>query len=129
MPHVFLILTIGVFMNFISVAMAEGTAAVAPAAQQPDPLMSFLPLILIFAVMYFLLIRPQAKRQKEHKKLIDALSKGDEVLTSGGLLGRVIEINDAFLTLEIAEGSQVLVQRVAVTTVLPKGTMRDLRGS
>jgi len=116
-------------MNFISVAMAEAPAAMAPAAQQPDPLMSFLPLILIFAVMYFLLIRPQAKRQKEHKKLIDALSKGDEVLTSGGLLGRVVEINDAFLTLEIAEGSQVLVQRVAVTTVLPKGTMRDLRGS
>jgi len=116
-------------MNFISVAMAEAPAVLVPTPQQPDPLMSFLPLILIFAVMYFLLIRPQAKRQKEHKKLIDALSKGDEVLTSGGLLGRVIEINDAFLTLEIAEGSQVLVQRVAVTTVLPKGTMRDLRGS
>jgi preprotein translocase subunit YajC len=116
-------------MNFISVAMAEAPAAAAPAMQQPDPLMSFLPLILIFAVMYFLLIRPQAKRQKEHKKLIDALGKGDEVLTSGGLLGRVIELNDAFLTLEIADGAQVLVQRVAVTTVLPKGTMRDLRGS
>ena len=97
--------------------------------QQPDPFMSFLPLILIFAVMYFLLIRPQAKRQKEHKKLIDALGKGDEVLTSGGVLGRVVELNDAFLTIEIAEGTQILIQRVAVSTVLPKGTMRDLRGS
>jgi preprotein translocase subunit YajC len=97
--------------------------------QQADPLMSFLPLILIFAVMYFLLIRPQAKRQKEHRKLIEALGKGDEVLTSGGMLGRVIELGDAFITLEIADGAQVLVQRVAVTTVLPKGTMRDLRGA
>jgi preprotein translocase subunit YajC len=116
-------------MNLISVAMADAPAAVAPAMQQADPLMSFLPLILIFAVMYFLLIRPQAKRQKEHKKLIEALGKGDEVLTSGGMLGRVIELGDAFITLEIADGAQVLVQRVAVTTVLPKGTMRDLRGA
>ena len=116
-------------MNFISVAMAEAPAAAAPAMQQPDPFMSFLPLILIFAVMYFLLIRPQAKRQKEHKALIDALGKGDEVLTSGGLVGRVVELNDAFLTVEVAEGTQILVQRVAVTTVLPKGTLRDLRGS
>ncbi len=116
-------------MNFISTAMADAPAAAAPAMQQPDPLMSFLPLILIFAVMYFLLIRPQAKRQKEHKKLIDALAKGDEVLTSGGLLGRVIELHDAFVTIEVADGTQLLLQRVAVVNVLPKGTMRDLRGS
>ncbi|MFZ5536850.1 MAG: preprotein translocase subunit YajC [Pseudomonadota bacterium] len=113
-------------MDIISVAMAEAPAA---AAQQPDPLMSFLPLILIFAVMYFLLIRPQIKRQKEHKKLIDALTKGDEVLTSGGLVGRVVELTDAFITLEVAEGTTIIVQRSAVTTVLPKGTIRDLRGA
>ncbi|MEO1751042.1 preprotein translocase subunit YajC [Thiofaba sp. EF100] len=113
-------------MDIISVAMAEAPAA---AAQQPDPLMSFLPLILIFAVMYFLLIRPQIKRQKEHKKLIDALTKGDEVLTSGGLVGRVVELTDAFITLEVAEGTTIIVQRSAVTTVLPKGTLRDLRGA
>ncbi|TQV65092.1 MAG: preprotein translocase subunit YajC [Halothiobacillaceae bacterium] len=112
-------------MDIISVAMAEAPAA---AAQQPDPLMSFLPLILIFAVMYFLLIRPQVKRQKEHKKLVDALAKGDEVLTSGGLVGRVVELGDSFLTVEIAEGANAIVQRSAVTTVLPKGTLRDLRG-
>ena len=113
-------------MDIISVAMAEAPAA---AAQQPDPLMSFLPLILIFAVMYFLLIRPQIKRQKEHKKLVDALTKGDEVLTSGGLVGRVVELTDAFITLEVAEGTTIIVQRSAVTTVLPKGTLRDLRGA
>jgi preprotein translocase subunit YajC len=112
-------------MDIISVAMAETPAA----AAQPDPLMSFLPLILIFVVMYFLLIRPQIKRQKEHKKLVDALAKGDEVLTSGGLVGRVVELTDTFLTVEIAEGASVLVQRSAVTTVLPKGTIRDLRGA
>lgn len=112
-------------MDIISVAMAEAPAT----AQQPDPLMSFLPLILIFAIMYFLLIRPQIKRQKEHKKLIDALAKGDEVLTSGGLVGRVVELSDAFLTLEVAEGTTILMQRSAVTTVLPKGTIRDLRGA
>lgn len=112
-------------MDIISVAMAEAPAA----AAQPNPLMSFLPLILIFVVMYFLLIRPQIKRQKEHKKLVDALAKGDEVLTSGGLIGRVVELTDAFITIEIAEGTSVLVQRSAVTTVLPKGTIRDLRGA
>ena len=112
-------------MDIISVAMAEAPAA----AQQPDPLMSFLPLILIFAVMYFLLIRPQVKRQKEHKKLVDALAKGDEVLTSGGMVGRVVEMTDAFITVEIADGTNVIVQRSAVTTVLPKGTIRDLRGA
>ncbi len=115
-------------MNFISTAMAE-TPAAAPAMQQPDPFMSFLPLILIFAVMYFLLIRPQVKRQKEHKKLIDALAKGDEVLTSGGVVGRVIELSDSFITVEVAEGTNMIVQRSAVTTVLPKGTIRDLRGA
>ncbi|MDM7322274.1 MAG: preprotein translocase subunit YajC [Gammaproteobacteria bacterium] len=113
-------------MDIISSAMAEAPAA---AAQQPDPLMSFLPLILIFAIMYFLLIRPQIKRQKEHKKLIDALAKGDEVITSGGLVGRVIELADAFITVEVAEGTTIIVQRSAVTTVLPKGTIRDLRGA
>ena len=113
-------------MDIISTALAEAPAA---AAQQPDPLMSFLPLILIFAVMYFLLIRPQIKRQKEHKKLIDALTKGDEVLTSGGLVGRVVELADAFITVEVAEGTTIIVQRSAVTTVLPKGTIRDLRGA
>lgn len=113
-------------MDIISSAMAEAPAA---AVQQPDPLMSFLPLILIFVVMYFLLIRPQIKRQKEHKKLIDALTKGDEVLTSGGLVGRVVELTDAFITVEVAEGTTIIVQRSAVTTVLPKGTIRDLRGA
>ncbi|MEF3193314.1 MAG: preprotein translocase subunit YajC [Halothiobacillaceae bacterium] len=114
-------------MDIIPFAMAEAPAA-APTMQQPDPLMSFLPLILIFVVMYFLLIRPQIKRQKEHKKLIDALAKGDEVLTSGGLVGRVVELNDAFITVEVAEGTTIIMQRSAVTNLLPKGTIRDLRG-
>lgn len=108
---------------FISDAMAEAAPA---AAQQPDPLMSFLPLILIFVVMYFLLIRPQVKRQKEHKKMVEALGKGDEVVTQGGLAGRIVKMHDSFLTLEVADGVEVHVQRNTVSTVLPKGTLKEL---
>ncbi len=93
------------------------------AAAQPGALQQFLPLILIFIVFYFLLIRPQMKRAKEHKQLVANLSKGDEVVTNGGLLGRITNLDDSFATLEVADGVRIKLQRHAVASVMPKGTM------
>ena len=87
-------------------------------------LMSMLPLVLMFVVLYFIMIRPQMKKQKEHKAMIDALAKGDEVATAGGLLGKVTRMGDAHLSLEIATGVEVQVQRSAVVQVLPKGSIK-----
>lgn len=91
---------------------------------------SLLPIILMFVVLYFLMIRPQMKRQKEHRAMVQALAKGDEVITAGGLLGKVSRVTDNYIALEIAEQDgrtvEVLSQRVAVTSVLPKGTIKDL---
>ena len=101
------------------------TASAQTAGQQPGGLMTMLPLILIFVVFYFMLIRPQAKRAKEHKAMIAALQVADEVVTSGGILGRLTEVGDQFLTVEIADGVRVKVQRATVTTVLPKGTLKS----
>ena len=105
----------------ISTAAAQATA---PAAQG-NPLMQMAPLVLIFIVFYFLLIRPQAKRAKEHKALIASLSTGDEIVTGGGILGKVTEVSDQFLVVEVAEGVRVKVQRHTVTSVLPKGTLKS----
>jgi len=82
--------------------------------------------VLIFVVFYFLMIRPQVKRAKEHKKMLEALQKGDEVVTAGGSLGRVVKITDSYITLEIADNVNVHVQKPAVQTVLPKGTIRSI---
>ena len=87
-------------------------------------LMSMLPLLLMFAVLYFVMIRPQMKKQKEHRAMIDALAKGDEVVTAGGLLGKVSKIGDAFIGVELAQGVEVQLQRSAVVQVLPKGTLK-----
>jgi preprotein translocase subunit YajC len=81
--------------------------------------------VLIFVVFYFLLIRPQAKRAKEHKAMVGALAIGDEVVTSGGILGKVMEASEQFLTLEIADGVRVKVQRHTISSVLPKGTLKS----
>jgi len=89
-------------------------------------LTSFLPIILMFVVLYFLMIRPQMKRQKEQKSMMDALAKGDEVVTSGGILGKLTKVTDVYLTIEIADGTEVLVQKGAVSTLLPKGTIKSL---
>lgn len=97
----------------------------APAQQEPG-LASFLPLIILFAVFYFLLIRPQLKQAKQHKALVAGLAKGDEVATSGGLLGKIKEIGDNFVLIEIAEGTEVRVQRQSVSAVMPKGTLKTL---
>ena len=86
--------------------------------------MSMLPLLLMFGVLYFVMIRPQMKKQKEHKAMIDALAKGDEVITAGGLLGKVSKMGDGYLGVEIASGVEVQMQRSAVVQVLPKGTIK-----
>jgi len=87
-------------------------------------LMSMLPLVLMFVVLYFVMIRPQMKKQKEHRTMVDALAKGDEVVTAGGLLGKVSKIGDNFIGVEIANGVEVQLQRSAVTQVLPKGSIK-----
>ena len=99
--------------------------AQAAGAAQPNALVQLLPLVLIFVVFYFLLIRPQAKRAKEHKAMVAALAVGDEVVTSGGILGKVTETGEQFLTVEVAEGVRVKVQRHTVSAVLPKGTLKN----
>ncbi|MCS0615423.1 preprotein translocase subunit YajC [Massilia sp. GER05] len=89
-------------------------------------LTTFAPLILMFVVMYFLMIRPQQKRQKELKTMMDALAKGDEVITVGGMLGRVTKVTDTYVTVEVSAGTEVVVQKNAVTALLPKGTLKSL---
>ena len=87
-------------------------------------LMSMLPLVLMFVVLYFVMIRPQMKKQKEHKTMIEALAKGDEIATAGGVLGKVSKIGDSYLTLEVAAGVEIQLQRSAVVQVLPKGSIK-----
>ena len=87
-------------------------------------LMSMLPLVLMFVVLYFVMIRPQMKRQKEHRTMIDAVAKGDEVATAGGVLGKVTRLGDVYLGVEIANGVEVTLQRSAIAQVLPKGTIK-----
>ena len=89
-------------------------------------LTSFLPLVLMFVVMYFLMIRPQQKRAKEQRAMMDALAKGDEVVTSGGILGRVTKVTEAYVTVEMAIGTEVVVQKSSITMLLPKGTLKAL---
>ena len=108
-------------MNFfINDAMAQAAGA----GQQNQ----FIPLVMVGLmgiIFYFLLVRPQQKRQKEHKLMIESISKGDEVLTMGGLLGKVVDLNDNFMTLEIAKGTQVKVQRNLIQALMPKGTIKE----
>ncbi|MDC8759427.1 preprotein translocase subunit YajC [Janthinobacterium fluminis] len=87
---------------------------------------SILPFVLMFVVMYFLMIRPQQKRAKEQKAMMDALAKGDEVVTAGGLLGKVAKVSDGYVTLEVASGTEIMVQKSSVTMLLPKGTLKAL---
>jgi preprotein translocase subunit YajC len=89
--------------------------------------MSFLPIILMFVVLYFLMIRPQMKRAKEQKTMIEALQKGDEVVALGGLVGKIIELSDQYATIEIASGTNVVIQRPAVQLLLPKGTIKTIK--
>jgi len=112
--------------------ISDAFAQAAPAAQGgASTFMGLLPIILMFVVLYFLMIRPQMKRQKEHRTMVDALQKGDEVITAGGVLGKVTKVADQYITLEVAEGQngavvEMLFQRAAVQTLLPKGTIKGL---
>ena len=90
-------------------------------------LMSFLPIILLFVILYFLMIRPQMKRAKEQKAMIEALQKGDEVVTAGGMVGRITKLGEQYMTLEIAPNTEIVVQRSAVQVPLPKGTLKTLQ--
>lgn len=106
---------------FISDVMAQE----APAAGGGEPgMINFAFLIVLFLIFYFLLLRPQIKRAKEHKKMTGALAKNDEVVTSGGIAGKIVKVEDTFVTLQIAEGVAVQVQKSAVGTLLPKGTIK-----
>ena len=104
----------------ISEAWAQGAAAPGGGME------SMLLIVLMFVVLYFLMIRPQMKRAKEHKAMIEALQKGDEVITAGGMLGRISKINENYATLEIASNVEIQVQRAAVQLVLPKGTIKSI---
>ena len=88
-------------------------------------LMSMLPLVLMFVVLYFVMIRPQMKRAKEHKAMVEALAKGDEVITQGGMAGRISDVGEQFVHVEIADQVEIIVQKQAVATVLPKGTLKS----
>ncbi|GGY97941.1 preprotein translocase subunit YajC [Pseudoduganella plicata] len=109
---------------FISNAYAQ-TAGAADASLMGN-LTTFVPLILMFVVMYFLMIRPQQKRAKEQKAMMDALARGDEVVTAGGILGKVSKVTDIYVTVEVSTGTEIVVQKSAITTLLPKGTLKGL---
>ena len=110
---------------FISSAFAQtAPAAAAAGGDLTSTLQSMLPLVLMFVVLYFVMIRPQMKRQKEHKAMIDALAKGDEVVIGGGLLGKVTRLSEQVLHIEVANGVEIQVQRMAISQVLPKGTLK-----
>ncbi|QLG87410.1 preprotein translocase subunit YajC [Chitinibacter bivalviorum] len=98
-------------------------ASAAPGAEAS--FMSFLPMIVIFVIFWFLMIRPQQKKAKEHQAMLGALQKGDEVTTSGGLLGRIAKLNEQYVTLEIAEGVEIVIQRAAIGQRLEKGTLKS----
>jgi preprotein translocase subunit YajC len=104
---------------FIQDALAQGAGS-----PQGGGLLSFLPLVIIFVLFYFLLIRPQQKRMKDHRKMVSELAKGDEVVTNGGTLGKITGLDENFATLEVAKGVEIKVQRSAVQAMMPKGTVK-----
>ena len=106
----------------ITSAYAQATGAV----PQTDTLLTFLPMIAIFVVFYFLLIRPQQKKQKEARAMLESLEKGNEVVTAGGILGRIVKLDEQYATIEIAPNTQMVVQRGAISQLLPKGTIKGL---
>ena len=112
--------SVGEFPVFISSAYAQAAAG----GDTQSTIMGLLPLVLMFVVLYFVMIRPQMKRQKEHKAMVEALAKGDEVVTAGGFLGKISKIGEAYVGVELASGVEVQMQRSAVTQVLPKGTIK-----
>ena len=109
---------------FISSAFAQTAPAAAAGGDMQSSIMSMLPLVLMFVVLYFVMIRPQMKKQKEHRAMIDALAKGDEVVSGGGILGKVTKLGESHVSLEVAPGVEIQIQRSAVVQVLPKGSIK-----
>jgi preprotein translocase subunit YajC len=107
---------------WISSAYAQASGA----AGGENQLFQMWPLLLMFVALYFLMIRPQMRRQKEHKSMIETLQKGDEVVVAGGIVGKITKLTDAYVNVEIAEDVEIAVQRSAVTTALPKGTLKSI---
>jgi preprotein translocase subunit YajC len=111
----------------VPVIISQAFAQTAPAPSgggTESSLLSLLPLVLMFVVLYFIMIRPQMKRQKEHKAMVEALAKGDEVVTAGGVLGRVSKLGETYVHVEVATGIELQVQRSSIVQVLPKGTLK-----
>ena len=108
----------------MSFLISDAVAAAAPAQQQADPMTSLIFFGGMILIFYFILIRPQSKRAKEHRELVAGLSKGDEVVTNGGMLGKITEVTEQYVTLEVADNVQIRVQKPAVATVLPKGSLK-----
>ena len=111
---------------FISNAYARQAGQAAPGGLEgllASPMLIF---VVMFVALYFLMIRPQMKRQKEQKAMIDALAKGDEVITAGGFLGKITKVGDVYVTLEVADGMEIVVQKTAISTLLPKGTIKSI---
>ena len=110
---------------FISSAFAQtAPAAAAAGSDMQSSIMGFLPIVIMFVVLWFIMIRPQMKKSKDHQAMVAALAKGDEIVTSGGLLGKVSTLSETYIGLEVSNGVEVQVQRVAVAQVLPKGTLK-----
>jgi preprotein translocase subunit YajC len=104
------------------------SSAFAQSAPSGDPgYIGLLPIVLMFVLLYFLMIRPQMKRAKEQKAMVEALQKGDEVITAGGVLGRITKLSDAYITLEVAPNTEISVQKAAVQVLLPKGTIKSIQ--
>ena len=112
-------------MNLLDFLVSPAAAQAAGGPAPASPLMSLLPLIILFVVFWFLLLRPQMKKAKEHRELIAKLQKGDEVLTNGGIAGRIEDLGESFVTVEVADRVSIKVQRGAITAVLPKGTLKS----
>ncbi len=107
--------------------IANAYAQGAPAGADPTGgLMGLLPIILMFVILWFLMIRPQMKRAKEHKAMVEALAKGDEVVTQGGVVGKILKVGENYVNLEIADNVEIVVQKGSVQTLLPKGTLKTL---
>ncbi|MDY0022629.1 preprotein translocase subunit YajC [Arenimonas caeni] len=112
-------------MSLLDILVSPAAAQAAGGPAPASPLMSLLPLIVLFVVFWFLLLRPQMKKAKEHRELVAKLQKGDEVLTNGGIAGRIEDLGESFVTVEVADKVSIKVQRGAITAVLPKGTLKS----
>lgn len=111
-------------MSLLDFVLSPAYAQAAPVA--PNPLFQFAPLVILVVIFYFMLIRPQMKRTKEHRQMLGSLAKGDEAVTSGGMAGKVVNISENYVSLEVADGVAIKVQKSAITSVLPKGTLKAL---